>query len=303
FGAIVFNDSLIFTGSASPGANVYKWNNETYLNLRAIALKDSTVVGIAAKSYAPEINTEMHDGNAVFTKDGNTMYFTRNNYKNGKRAQDEDQISHLQIFRAERVGGQWGNIVSLPFNSESYSTAHPALSPDESILYFASDMPGSLGSFDIYSVSIAGGKYSIPLNLGIINTIHKEQFPFVSANNNLYFSSDGHFGYGALDVFVSKITDTGLSEAVNVGAAVNSGYDDFSFSINSATRKGYFASNRPTGKGSDDIYSFIERPYDPTNAIAGKVSVVNADGSPIDVAPGINNSQYGAISKEADVVS
>lgn len=110
----------------------------------------------------------------------------------------------MQIFSAEFEDGEWKNIKSLPFNSDNYSTEHPALSPDEQTLYFASDMPGSIGSFDIYYVAVNEGKFSTPVNLGTnINTIHKEQFPFISKDGKPHLSSDGHLGFGSLDVFVS----------------------------------------------------------------------------------------------------
>lgn len=259
FGAVGFNDMIVFSGSGNRG-NVYKWNDENYLDLLVIPVKDTAATDVIAKSFSDEINTKMHEGSAIFTKDGNVMYFTRNNYKDGRRANDKQNTSHLQIYRAERVGKSWGKIIAMPFNSDNYSTEHPALSADEQTLYFASDMPGSLGSFDLYSVPINNGVYGIPTNLGTkINTAQKEQFPFVAADGTLYFASDGHFGYGALDIFASASVDGEFTEPINVGPGVNSGYDDFSYTINAATKKGYFASNRPSGKGSDDIYKLFEK--------------------------------------------
>ncbi|MNQ63593.1 Outer membrane lipoprotein Omp16 precursor [compost metagenome] len=120
-------------------------------------------------------------------------------------------------------------------------------------------MPGSLGSFDIYSVNINKGAFDTPKNLGpLVNTDKREQFPFVSNDNKLYFSSDGHLGYGSLDVFVSDINGNEYAEPVNIGLPLNSNLDDFSFNIDSDTKEGYFASNRDGGKGSDDIYQFKE---------------------------------------------
>lgn len=262
FGAVEFNDSIIFSGVAKKKSTskMYKWNNEQYLRLLTVAVDRISEVDSAATNFAPEINTNMHEANAVFTKDGRYMYFTRNNFKDGKRGKDKDNTSHLQIYRAERIAGKWTNVIAMPFNSENYSTEHPALSADEKKLYFASDMPGSLGSFDIYAVAINEGAYDIPTNLGhLINTPHKEQFPFVSADNKLYFSSDGHMGFGALDVFVAEMNNDEFKAPVNLGLPINSGYDDFAFTINTATKKGYFTSNRATGKGGDDIYELTEK--------------------------------------------
>ncbi|WP_289665890.1 OmpA family protein [Flavobacterium panacagri] len=262
FGAVKYNDNLVFAGvKLKPNLfdKKYKWDNATYLNLVTIPLKNINSSDSIVHYFAKELKTGMHESNAVFTKDGKTMYFTRNNSKNGRKKRDDKKISSLQIFKAELVNGKWTNVTSLPFNSPNYSTEHPALSADEKILYFASDMPGSLGSFDIYSVNINRGAFDTPKNLGPeINTDKREQFPFASSDNKLYFSSDGHLGYGSLDVFVSEINGNEYSKPVNIGLPLNSNSDDFAFNVDSNTKEGFFASNREGGKGSDDIYQFKE---------------------------------------------
>ncbi|KAF2341436.1 OmpA family protein [Flavobacterium tistrianum] len=262
FGAVKYKENLVFAGvKLKPGLfdKKYKWDNETYLNLVSIPLKNINSADSIVHYFAKELKTGMHESNAVFTKDGKTMYFTRNNSKNGKKKKDDKKISNLQIFKAELVEGKWTNVTSLPFNSPNYSVEHPALSADEKVLYFASDMPGSLGSFDIYSVNINKGAFDTPKNLGPqINTNKREQFPFASADKKLYFSSDGHLGYGSFDVFVSEINGNEYSKPVNVGLPLNSNLDDFAFNIDSDTKEGFFASNREGGKGSDDIYQFKE---------------------------------------------
>jgi outer membrane protein OmpA-like peptidoglycan-associated protein len=262
FGAVKVGDRLVYaTVKKKPGVfdKVYKWNNETYLNLVSVPLKNINSPDSIVNYLSKDLNTRAHESNAVFTRDGKTMYFTRNNYKNGRKRTNKDKISNLQIYKAELVAGKWGNITSLPFNNENYSTEHPALSDDEKILYFASDMPGTLGSLDIFSVDINGGKFDTPKNLGSnINTNKKEQFPFVSKDNKLYFSSNGLPGFGSLDVFVSEIKGDNYTRALNVGLPVNSMVDDFAFSIDPATKEGYFSSNRTGGKGSDDIYQIKE---------------------------------------------
>lgn len=262
FGAVKYKDNLVFAGvKLKPGwfDKKYKWDNETYLNLVTIPLTNMNASDSIVNYFAKELKTGMHESNAVFTKDGKTMYFTRNNSKNGKKKKDDKKVSNLQIFKAELVNGKWTNITSLPFNSANYSVEHPALSADEKVLYFASDMPGSFGSFDIYSVNVNKGAFDTPKNLGpLVNTDKREQFPFASADNKLYFSSDGHLGYGSLDVFVSEINGNEYSKPVNIGLPLNSNLDDFAFNIDSSTKEGFFASNREGGKGSDDIYQFKE---------------------------------------------
>jgi outer membrane protein OmpA-like peptidoglycan-associated protein len=260
FGGVVLSDKLIFAAVKNKPSlfdKTYKWNNESYLNLVSVPLKNANDSVISY--FSKDLKSAMHESNAVFTKDGKIMYFTRNNSINGRRGKNTAKVSNIQIFRAELINGKWTNIVALPFNSPEYSVEHPALSPDEKTLFFASDMPGTMGSFDLYSVSINGSTYGSPINLGDkINTSKREQFPFISQDNKVYFSSNGHEGYGALDVFVSEIQNNSFSKAQNVGLPVNSGYDDFAFYINSDSREGYFSSDRPGGKGKDDIYSLKE---------------------------------------------
>jgi len=188
------------------------------------------------------------------------MYFTRNNFIRGKKKTDGKKISNLKIYKAEFIENKWRNITELPFNSDDFSTTHPALSPDEKTLFFSSDRKGGFGSYDIYSVTInSDNTYGEPKNLGAeINTDKKEQFPFLDTQGNLYFSSDGLPGYGLLDVFVANTKNGGFQKPNNVGMPINSSYDDFSFATTSNTKKGFFSSNRPGGKGSDDIYEFTE---------------------------------------------
>ena len=262
FGAVKYKDNLVYAGvKLKPGLfdKKYKWDNETYLNLVKVPVQNINSAEAPLTYFADELKSGVHEANAIFTKDGKTIYFTRNNSKNGSKKKNDQKISNLQIFKAELVEGKWKNIISLPFNSPNYSVEHPALSADEKVLYFSSDMPGSLGSFDIYSVNVNKGAFDTPKNLGpVINTDKREQFPFVSADNKLYFSSDGHLGYGSLDVFVSDISGNEYSKPTNIGLPLNSNLDDFSFNIDSNTKEGYFASNREGGKGSDDIYQFTE---------------------------------------------
>lgn len=258
FGTGFYKDSIVFASNRIEG-DLYGWNNEPYLDLfQAEKTKTGDLVNV--KPFSKIINTKMHESNAVFTKDGKTMYFTRNNYLNGKKGKDNKKVSHLKIYKAQLVNNEWTNVTELPFNSNNYSIEHPALSPDEKQLYFASDMPGSIGSFDLFVVDILlDGSFGTPKNLGTkINTEHREQFPFISSNNTIYFSSDGHFGLGGLDIFKSEITNEIFSEPTNLSNVINSNSDDFAFIIDETTETGYFSSNRSGGKGNDDIYNFTQ---------------------------------------------
>ncbi|RMA64722.1 OmpA family protein [Ulvibacter antarcticus] len=263
FGMIEFGDQVIFAAPSKEKGLLdfkYHWNGEGYLDLYT-ASKDSLKFGNSvAVGFSEKINTKLHEANAIFTKDGNTIYFTRNYYINGKKSKDENDVLHVELFKAQLIDGKWSNIEVLPFNGNNFSIEHPALSTDEKTLYFASDMPGTIGSFDIFKVDVhENGTYGAPVNLGnTINTKHREQFPYISEKGKLYYSSDGLPGFGALDVFVSEEKNGSFSKPDNVGFPINSGFDDFSFNINERTKEGYFASNRPGGKGKDDIYKIKE---------------------------------------------
>jgi outer membrane protein OmpA-like peptidoglycan-associated protein len=204
------------------------------------------------------------------------MYFTRNNFVKGSFKKDQKGVIRLKIYKATLKDGKWKDVVELPFNSSDYSVAHPALSPDEQTLYFASDMDGSYGKSDLFSVQIhEDGTYGKPQNLGSnINTEGTESFPFVSTKGHLYFTSNGHPGLGGYDIFVVELNDKDFGAVKNVGTPINGTQDDFTFVIDEGAQKGYFASNRKGGKGDDDIYAFQETQplsFDCTGSISGIV--------------------------------
>ena len=259
FGLAYFGEKAVFASARNNG-KLYDWNNQPYLDLYQADVDENKDLKNVVP-FSGNINTAMHESNAVFTKDGKTMYFTRNNYISGKKIRDKNKVTQLKIYKAQLVNNEWTNITELPFNSNDYSVEHPALSPDEKQLYFASDMPGTIGSFDLFVVDInADGIYGIPQNLGPkINTEHREQFPFVSAKNILYFASDGHFGLGGLDIFKSEISDGSFSKPVNLSNIINSNLDDFAFVVDEENETGYFSSNREGGSGDDDIYRFTQK--------------------------------------------
>lgn len=263
YGSTFFNNQLIFASTRDTGGvakKVFRWNNQSFSCLYSSEVMPNGNLG-EPKIFQKSLNSKFHESTPAFTNDGKTMYFTRNNYLDGRKGKDEQRITLLKLYKATLENDKWSNIVELPFDSNEYSVAHPTLSNDDKTLYFASDMPGTIGQSDIYKVTInPDGTFGKPENLGEpINTPGRETFPFITPENELYFASDGHPGLGGLDVFVSKIEKDGtLSEAQNVGAPVNGGTDDFAFFIDNKSRNGFFTSNRRTGHGFDDIYKFTE---------------------------------------------
>jgi outer membrane protein OmpA-like peptidoglycan-associated protein len=263
YGSAIVDGKLVFASSRARGGasrRIFKWTNQSFTSLYASALLSNGNLE-APELFGNKINTKFNESTPVFAKDGKTVYFTRNNFIDGKKRVDDKKITLLKIYKATLENGKWKDVIELPFNSDQYSVAHPMLSPDNNTLYFSSDMPGTLGQSDLFKVAInADGSYGVPENLGSsINTEGRETFPFISEEDELYFASDGHPGLGGLDVFVSKIESKGgFSEALNVGAPINGPQDDFSFLIDSKTRRGFFTSNRTEGMGYDDIYKITE---------------------------------------------
>lgn len=264
YGSSFLGNKLVFTSARDTGGiskKVFKWTNQSFTNLYSSDVKPNGVLG-EPTLFSKNINSKFHESTPVFTKDGTTMYFTRNNYLDGKKGKDSKRIVLLKIYKATKKDDKWVNVIALPFNSNEFSIAHPALSPDEKTLYFASDMPGTLGQSDLFKVSInLDGSYGKPENLGgTINTEGKETFPFITDDNNeLYFSSDGRPGLGGLDIFVAKVEKDNLfKEIQNVGSPVNGPQDDFAFLVDNKSKNGFFTSNRDGGLGYDDIYKFTE---------------------------------------------
>ncbi|GAA3646239.1 OmpA family protein [Flavivirga jejuensis] len=254
FGLSFYGDNKVaFTSSRNTKNPSYSWNNLPYLDLYNATITDSGTLE-NVMPFSNEINTGSHESNATFSKDGKTMYFNRTSKTRTKTG--EERIAHIKIFKAELVDGNWTNVTGLPFNSDTYSSEHPALSKDGKTLYFASDMPGTIGSFDIFKVVINDdGTYGTPENLGDkVNTKHREQFPYLSDLGVLYFSSDGHLGYGGLDVFRSNIVNGDFDQPVNLGGSINSNLDDFSYTVREKTNKGYVSSNK---SGYDRLYGFV----------------------------------------------
>ena len=255
FGALLMDNTIYFTSARNSNSKIYSWTKEPFLDIfKANLNEDGTISNIL---LIKEINSKYHDGSVSISRDGSTMYFTSDSFR--ENSFEKDKASKLKlgrnnIFSAKFVNGKWDEITSLPFNSKDYSTGNPSISKDGKTLYFSSNMPGSIGGVDIWKVAISEtGSYGTPENLGkSVNTEGNESFPFITSDNVLYFSSDAKQGLGAMDVY--KIDLTKNLEAKNLGKPVNSEKDDFAFTINENKNIGFVASNR---NGNDDIFKLI----------------------------------------------
>lgn len=259
YGPTFFGKQIVFTSSRSEGnqySKIHDWTKQNFTDLFVASIDNDGKLG-SVENFSKTVNTKYNESSPVFTKDGKTMYFTRNNYNDGKKRKSDDKVIMEKIYKAELINGEWTNVKELPFSNDNYKTAHPALSPDEKTMYFASDMPGSFGNSDLYKVSIdSNGNFGSPENLGpTINTEGRETFPFVDTDNNLFFASDGHPGLGGLDIFEAKANKNSFEKPVNVGKPLNSPMDDFGY-ITNKDGLGFFSSNRDGGTGFDDIYTF-----------------------------------------------
>jgi outer membrane protein OmpA-like peptidoglycan-associated protein/tetratricopeptide (TPR) repeat protein len=263
YGTTMYSNKIVFASARDTGSLGHRrhtWTGQSFTKLYVSDVGEEMSLGSPAK-FDKSINSKFNESTPVFTKDGKTIYFTRNNYLEGKKGKDGNDNTLVKIYKATLENDKWVNITELPFDSDNYSTAHPILSPDEKTMYFVSDMPGTIGLSDIFKVQINDdGTFGTPLNLGrLINTEGRETFPFVNDDNEIYFASDGHPGLGGLDIFVSKINADGtFGKVQNVGMDANSPKDDFGYWIDTKSRRGFFSSNRDGGQGYDDIYKFLE---------------------------------------------
>ncbi|MFZ4548204.1 MAG: hypothetical protein ACOYN4_12245 [Bacteroidales bacterium] len=256
FGTSYYKDKIVFASTRTTGKMIvrkYNWTGQPFWDMYI-----SDIDGKQLKE--PEIfedafNRKFHDGPATFSRNGDYMAFTRNDYD----AKRKDKVVVLQLFFSSYADGKWSEPESFAFNSSTYSVGHPYLKSDGNTMYFVSDMPGGFGGTDIYKTTkVANGSWSKPENLGNqINTEGDEMFPFLQETKNVFaFASNGRYGIGGLDVFFSDVTNFGFGPAYNAGVPLNTQYDDYAAIVDETMKKGYFSSNRTGGSGGDDIYSF-----------------------------------------------
>ncbi|GAB3500821.1 OmpA family protein [Spirosoma knui] len=265
FAPVIKGEELVFT--ASRKEQVYKNNGLPMLGLYKTKLNqtpDETGSAGPPEPFSTNVfQGDVNEGTPAFSKDGKMMVFARGN--NGKRKGGLDVDLYLSRLGE---GNVWSQPLRLPISDSTAWDGSPAFSGDGKTLYFASNRAGGAGGIDLYRTSIdASGRFSRPVNMGRdINTPGDEMFPYVAPDAKLYFASDGHPGLGKLDVFVATRSG-GVTRVANMGQPINSPADDFGL-IYTKPNEGYLASNRPGGKGDDDIYFFQEGPASDTTTIA-----------------------------------
>lgn len=295
FGATYYGDKMVYSSSNEEDATkLYSWNQQPFLAMYVAEKNLTNGTLFNQKLFFDEVNSNYHDATITFASDLKTFYYTTNTLKKKKLKNDAAGTNNFQIIKAWLENGKVTKTENLFFNSLDYSVGHPALSADGKWLFFVSDMPGGLGETDIYVCEIfEDGKLNSPKNLGPkVNTVGREMFPYFS-NGVLYFSSEGHYGFGGLDVFESKFNGKDFSYPKNLGEPINSNKDDFSYIIDSELKTGYFSSNRDMGKGDDDIYYFTKKIQECNQIVQGTVkntkTLVNIEGATIKVYDGFGD--------------
>lgn len=283
YGAYESGGMLYFASSRNKSRKTYGWNGQPSSDVFV-----AQNVGGTFKNEVEiegDVNSKFNEGTVAIANDGKTMYFTRNDYNGNKYKTNSDGVGQLRLYSAIWVDGEWKDVQPLAFTNSEHSYSHPALSPDNTYLYFSSNMPGGYGESDLYRVAMnEDGSFGEPENLGSkINTPGRESFPFMDSDEVLYFSSDGQLGLGGLDVFYTRENSTGFPTPTNLGAPVNTMADDFAFSYYPEKEAGYVASNREGLGTVDNIYKLdLIVPIDETMLL---VRVTDAeDNSPINGA-------------------
>jgi outer membrane protein OmpA-like peptidoglycan-associated protein/tetratricopeptide (TPR) repeat protein len=240
------------------GSDYNQSTNTDFLSVYYAAFKNNKGDSTSFKQIQKmprNLNNNTHNGPISVSGDQKLMAFNRVDKK--KHVASKHFTNHPKIYFATLSGETMGHTEDFPFNSDDYSVAHPALSPDGITVYFTSDMPGGFGGKDLYVSRKTGDSWSKPENLGPeINTSGDEEFPYIRKDGALFFSSDGHAGFGGMDIFSAVLRNGKWMDITNQGAPLNGPTDDFGIVFDDNISRGYFTSDRPGGKGNDDIYSF-----------------------------------------------
>jgi len=261
FSPAYFQNMIVFSSDRTKFSMVrstYNWTKSSYLDLYIANSEDKE-----ANPFSNKLNSIYHEGPVTFSKNQDTIIFTRSNYFNSRLHKSKEGINKLSLFEAlwDVKSKSWVNIQPLSLNNDQYSNEHPALSPDGDKLYFASDKPGGMGGMDLYvsnyiTDSQGAGSWSLPINLGPgINTPGNDMFPFADHQGNLWYASNGIPGLGGLDVFFACKFGEGFSKPINPGYPFNTRFDDFGFITLNAGESGYISSDRYNAFRNDDIFS------------------------------------------------
>lgn len=246
---IIYASKSVNTKAIHP---TYGWDNDYYINLLQATYINDTTLG-KGQLLKHQYLSKAHDGPVSFNSKGNLMLITKNTL--GKKV--DKNVVVLSLYFSKLVKGEWSDLIPFIYNNKDYNVGHAVFAEQDSAIYFVSDKPGGYGEADLYVSRLTrNNEWSEPVNLGpTINTEQNELFPFV-LDNTLYFTSNGHYGLGGLDIFEQQL-NSGIKPK-NIGYPVNSSHDDFGYIVDTTELRGYFSSNRTDN--IDRIYSFKKRP-------------------------------------------
>ncbi len=252
FAPVYYNNGIVFCSNLLSNTSL-KTEEGRLFNILYVERRDSNSWK-NPELFSRELTTILNDGPVCFTSDEQKVYYARNNKIEGKLRDINVLSNTMGIYSAEKVDGVWINIEPFPYNSEAYSLGTPALSPDNSILFFASDMPGGYGGADIYYSKYVEGEWQKPVNLGVkVNTEGDESYPYMNEAGQLFFASDGLPGIGGKDIFYTAEYNGEWQEPIHLGSEINTSADDYGLITDINFTEGFFSSNR---RHSVKIYSF-----------------------------------------------
>jgi outer membrane protein OmpA-like peptidoglycan-associated protein/tetratricopeptide (TPR) repeat protein len=271
-GPSFFGKSILFSSNRyklDAIDNKHSWTGKDFYKLfKADEENISDVV-----KFNNDVQTKYNVGPVCYDYMNKTLYLTRNQIENGKAIKGNDDQIKLRIYsyKFDEQNNEWTDEVSFSVNNKDYNVAHPAISPDGNWLVFSSDMPGGSGGMDLWATQQTNGTWSLPVNLGQeVNTKGNEIFPYIATGNMFFYSSDGKEGLGGLDVYFTSFKNGKSGKIKTISYPVNSMGDDFGFVLNGAGNIAYFTSNRPGGKGDDDIYLInVKKPFRTTISVSG----------------------------------
>lgn len=269
FAPVPFNGGLVYASESRmdlTGGTGNTWNGNP--NLSVFYAREKKKGDPSAFNNGSPMstlfNSDAQNGPMAFSPDGKEGCYCRVDRLKKKG----NFTNHPKIYFVGITDGKPGKPIAFAYNSDDYSVGHPAYSTDGNVLFFASDMPGGQGGKDIWFCKREGNGWSKPVNAGpVVNTKEDEVFPSVGPDGTLYFASDGHIGFGGLDIFSTAMREGQWDRPANLMYPVNSSSDDFGICFYDAG-KGFFSSNRP-GAGGDDLYSFTR--ISEVSNVSGKI--------------------------------
>lgn len=251
FSPVYYKSGLIFCSNRNH--NLFK-NYVTSENKGLLKINYVDTLTGKVRLFSKNLSSRFHDGPASFSKNEDTIYFSRNLKVDGTIDQEFSPRNKLGIFTAVFENNDWGKILDVRFNNEYYNITTPYISPDGRRLFFSSDNPSGFGGTDLYYCNWKGDYWDEPINMGPeINTTGNESYPFVNLEGGVFFASDGHPGLGGKDIFYTEESNSKWLAPVHLDPPINSEYDDFGLIADSVMSEGYFSSRR---NKSVDIYKY-----------------------------------------------